>query len=499
MHHSQKQYKGLYFIAALIAAAVSVFLIELGGVGDSDYYWHIVLGREICSTHTIPVTDTFSWLSQDLGLTETAHSWLSSIILYQFSRISSNPMVGLLFYSFITAFLYALFVEFAWAKKLRDPLENCLFVTIVTALLSWSGRPQTIGMILFVVSFYLLNDFYRNPDSKRCWLLPILSFLWANLHGGSLPILFAFSALYILMCYLPNINTFGLVNEKELETKKVRTYIRILVASLLTGLINPYTYKLYYYFFVTNNEATKKYVLEWQPCLLSDVVVFFCLAFLFIVFASHKKVYISEFLPILCCLLLTSRYVRIRTYLLIVTTPLIFRFLAVMMDEQENKMWKSGGRPTEGFTGKTRRNTILSSVILTVAVVLYTPFVINNPDKVYDTMDLAFIQELREVNPQRLYTSYNDGGLAIYHGFRDFADSRADLFPDDVIDASVSLGTGSENTTERTVQDTLDKWDFDAVLLNRSQHQLCIEVMDLLPGWTRAIESQYYIVFVPKT
>lgn len=26
-----------------------------------------------------------------------------------------------------------------------------------------------------------------------------------------------------------------------------------------------------------------------------------------------------------------------------------------------------------------------------------------------------------------------------------------------------------------------------------------IEVMDLLPDWTRAIESQYYVVFVPKT
>lgn len=106
MHHSQKRYKTLYFFAALIAAAISVLLIELGGIGDSDYYWHIVLGREICSTHTIPVADTFSWISQDLGLTETAHSWLSSIILYQFSHISSNPVVGLLIYSFITAFLY---------------------------------------------------------------------------------------------------------------------------------------------------------------------------------------------------------------------------------------------------------------------------------------------------------------------------------------------------------------------------------------------------------
>lgn len=338
MHHSQKRYKTLYFFAALIAAAISVLLIELGGIGDSDYYWHIVLGREICSTHTIPVADTFSWISQDLGLTETAHSWLSSIILYQFSRISSNPVVGLLIYSFITAFLYALFIEYAWAKELRDPFENCLFVTIVTALLSWAGRPQNIGMILFVVSFYLLNDLYRNPDSKRCWLLPVLSLLWANLHGGSLPILFAFIVLFILMCYLPNINTFGLVNESEQKTKKVKTYIQIFVASLLTGLFNPYTYKLYYYFFLTNNEATKKYVSEWQPCELADIVAFFCLAFLFIVFASHKKVRITEFLPILCCLILTSRYVRIRTYLLIVTTPLIFRFLAVMMNEQENKM-----------------------------------------------------------------------------------------------------------------------------------------------------------------
>ena len=74
MHHSQKRYKTLYFFAALIAAAISVLLIELGGIGDSDYYWHIVLGREICSTHTIPVADTFSWISQELSVRHHCHS-----------------------------------------------------------------------------------------------------------------------------------------------------------------------------------------------------------------------------------------------------------------------------------------------------------------------------------------------------------------------------------------------------------------------------------------
>ena len=184
MHHSQKRYKTLYFFAALIAAAISVLLIELGGIGDSDYYWHIVLGREICSTHTIPVADTFSWISQDLGLTETAHSWLSSIPLYQFSCISSNPVVGLLIYSFITAFLYALFIEYAWAKELRDPFENCLFVTIVTALLSWAGRPQ---------NRCLPSGASASPDaalwiaSSSFGFLSVLT-LWSSSNSGVLPL-----------------------------------------------------------------------------------------------------------------------------------------------------------------------------------------------------------------------------------------------------------------------------------------------------------------------
>lgn len=50
MHYSQKKNRALYFFAALIAAAVCVLIFEYNGVGDSDYYWHIVLGREICQT-----------------------------------------------------------------------------------------------------------------------------------------------------------------------------------------------------------------------------------------------------------------------------------------------------------------------------------------------------------------------------------------------------------------------------------------------------------------
>ena len=184
MHYTQKRCKALYFFAALLTAAVLVLEIEYSGIGDSDFYWHVVLGKEICTTHTIPVNDTFSWLSQELGLTETAHSWLGSVIVYLFSCIFSNPIYGLLLFSFISAFVYALFMELAWGKILQDPFENCLFVVLLTVFLPICGRPMNFGLILFAASFFLLNDVYRNPDNKRCWLLPVISLLWANLHGG---------------------------------------------------------------------------------------------------------------------------------------------------------------------------------------------------------------------------------------------------------------------------------------------------------------------------
>ena len=230
---------------------------------------------------------------------------------------------------------------------------------------------------------------------------------------------------------------------------------------------------------------------------MADPVVFFCIAFLFVIVASRTKIRLTEFLPILCCLLLTSRYVRIRSYLLVVMIPLIFRFLSVMMKEQENRMWKNGGRFTMGFTGKSKLWTILTSVVLAAACCIYAPFVATNPEKTGDKMDAEFVEQLQALNPQRMYTSYNDGGYAIYHGFKSFCDSRADLFPEDVLDASIQFAFSS-GTTDTTYQDDLAKWDFDAVLLSKESNAAAIEFMDVLPGWDRAVENDYYAVFTPQ-
>ena len=94
-------------------------------------------------------------------------------------------------------------------------------------------------------------------------------------------------------------------------------------------------------------------------------------------------------------------------------------------------------------------------------------------------------------------SSYNDGGYCIYHGIKSFADSRADLFPDDVIEASVNFAFMSYST-DTGMEDCLNQFDFDAILLRRSQSGPCIEFMNQLSGWTQGYKDDYFVVFVPS-
>ena len=89
---AKRSNKTLYLFAAVIVTAIAVIMAERQGVVDSDYFWHLTLGKSIWQNKAIPTQDTFSWLSPELNLQETAHSWLSSLILYAFSCISTNPV-----------------------------------------------------------------------------------------------------------------------------------------------------------------------------------------------------------------------------------------------------------------------------------------------------------------------------------------------------------------------------------------------------------------------
>lgn len=65
---AKRSNKTLYLFAAVIVTAIAVIMAERQGVVDSDYFWHITLGKSIWQNKAIPTQDTFSWLGPELNL-----------------------------------------------------------------------------------------------------------------------------------------------------------------------------------------------------------------------------------------------------------------------------------------------------------------------------------------------------------------------------------------------------------------------------------------------
>ncbi len=81
-------------LSGIVAGFLRVIQMSLTDGYDSDYYWHITLGRYILEHKAIFHEDVFSWIAAENGWTETAHSWLGSVVIYLFSEIHSEPFVG---------------------------------------------------------------------------------------------------------------------------------------------------------------------------------------------------------------------------------------------------------------------------------------------------------------------------------------------------------------------------------------------------------------------
>lgn len=473
-----------YILIPLLTAFCSVLLFEYTGIGDSDLYWHIALGRSICELKGLPATDIFSWYGEELGLPMTAHSWLGSLALFFCSLFVPKAEYVAIFVVALCGAIFALVLLIALGKTLPTTFMRAIVLCGLTLMVKWAGRPQSFGIVLFLIAYLLLLHTYSKPTTKLRWAFPILTVVWANLHGGSLPILFAFNFLFLVVAMLPDFELAGCVNRNGGKIRVARM-AELLCTNMVAGLLNPYGWRLYLYFFVTNNETAKSMASEWTPARLNNPVVAISLIALFLVFALRIPVQAHHLLPILACLVMTAKYIRIRSYLVVAMIPLISS-LAKYAEDSVLKNCKVGQRLT------------MILLALSVSVSAYfalsgAPAMVNNPAKVKDRMSPELVEYLTELAPQRLYTSYNDGGIVIYHGFQSFVDSRADLFPDDVLLDSNRFMFASV-PAQNGMHKILDKYQFDAVLLRR-ENCTAAEFLSMMPEWEVTWQDDYYTVY----
>src|SRR5439155_6801352 len=146
------------------------------------------------------------------------------------------------FTALVIATTFALTFRLIIRSRASVPVAVILLVLALGASsIHFLARPHVLSWLFVVIWFQVLDDFPQHP--RRLIWLPVLMFLWANLHGGFIAG-FVLIALYMIadaLQYLRN-------RETRIPTwSTLRTLGSVSLLSLLASLVNPYGYKLHWH------------------------------------------------------------------------------------------------------------------------------------------------------------------------------------------------------------------------------------------------------------
>ena len=388
----------ILFLTFTFIIMCSIFLFSYG----NDFYWHLKTGEYIINNNKIPHIGIFSYYAMNNHLTWISHEWLFEVIIYLYKNLFSN-------YGAIIYIIFSLIIlSFLLWKLNQENFIKYPFYTIIWAVVSMLilankilPRPHLISYILFAVTILIAFQIQKGKSNKIIFLVPIISILWSNIHGGSSNLSYIIYGIFLL----------DSIRRKDKELSK--KYLTALVLSLLFIMINPHGIKMIFYPY---QNMTYKVMLscidEWQRLNIFSIdgifYLLFIISIIYILFKNRKQVSLLTILLISIFTLLAIKSTRFMPYLLIVSTSIIPNYI-------QTSKFKIDIIPIFIFA-------VLVFIILTITIVI--PQVNNSFKRISDDM----IKYLKEKENLVLYNSYNLGGYLIYKDIPVFIDSRADIY-----------------------------------------------------------------------
>ena len=161
-----------------LGVSLAILSLMVGHSIEGDVWWHLADGRWMVENRRILYTDPFSYTRN--GAPWAHPGYLYEMVLYLVNSITGRLGIDLLASAIlITTFLLI------WKSLSASPLRKLLLVAsaIIVSCTYWSARPNIFSLLFSVVTIIILER-YRAGHIKILWLLPLVTLVWANLHGG---------------------------------------------------------------------------------------------------------------------------------------------------------------------------------------------------------------------------------------------------------------------------------------------------------------------------
>lgn len=257
MNYRYKNEKIFYALTIMVVYSSVIYFFSFI-TADPDLWGHILFGKEVLESMTIPQVDIYSYTAN--GMEWINHEWVSEILMYYIFNLLGSP--GLLFGKILIGLvIITLLSVICFNRKIS--LSSYGFVFILSVFIISPGfmiRPQLMTFLCSTLFLFIIH-YYLEKRINLLWLLPLVMILWVNSHGGFiigagiLPIIFVSE---YLNCHLK---------------KKDKGHLRHLgIWTIITEasmLINPYGLNLL--FFIHETLSLPRSITEWAPVTIFDL------------------------------------------------------------------------------------------------------------------------------------------------------------------------------------------------------------------------------------
>ena len=178
-----------WLLPALLALTALLMLgLFSTEIGDPDFWWHLKTGQYIVTQHRLPVPDPFAYttahaapVSADEAATRKfnlTHEWLAQAVWYLVYRAGGFPAV-VLWKALLLAVLCACTGWVAWHRTGSALWGTAAALAAASLAVEFArDRPGILSYVFTAVFIAILES------RRRLWLLPLLTVIWANCHGG---------------------------------------------------------------------------------------------------------------------------------------------------------------------------------------------------------------------------------------------------------------------------------------------------------------------------
>lgn len=182
--------KNLYLSVILF---LTVFIISLFKIYESDAFWHLKAGEYIVKNLTIPSTDPFTLNGESKQWVNTY--WLFEVISYLIYKLTGFSGLILL----KATMSAGIFVIIFNAIILTGVSPSIAFTIIIPFLAIFRERlliRPDIFSYLFIALYFYIFFLFKFHKINKLHLLPIIMLFWTNIHSG------AFFGVILLLTFL---------------------------------------------------------------------------------------------------------------------------------------------------------------------------------------------------------------------------------------------------------------------------------------------------------